>query len=439
MKKIAFYLMTIAVIAITACNDSKNIDDYMYIPKADVTGVTLDQAQLELARNATATLKATIAPARAVNQNITWSTSDENVASVTSDGVVLAKDLGTANITVTTEDGGKTAVCALTVVEQTATDVTVNNSTLTLKVGDGETLTTTVSPDNTSNKQVTWSSDAEGIATVSSSGEVKALAPGTANITATTVSGGKKATCVVTVIQPVTGIEFSDDKVPVLIGSTYTLKATVLPADASDKSVTWKVSGSGIVITDYSTPGEVTVQRTGEGDAIVTAVTNDGGFEASCTVIEKPFYPNTLDPFSATLADNFQYGTLESGYSGLIMAGPALFQVGDIPTGSKYEIEMEFTVSRDFEADQMNVILVDTRQEANWWTAKGNTIVTGTYKAGTTISQTVTITTTEDTSSAYCDIHIETGGAGTPGTAGSGVKGPVTLNFTKFIVNKLDE
>ena len=433
MKKIAFYLMTAAVVLITACTEDKNIDGDMYIPKCDVTGVTLNQNTLELARNATATLKATIAPARAVNQNITWSTSDETVATVSSDGVVLGKDLGTATITVTTEDGGKTDFCTVTIVEQTASGVSVSESQLTINVGDATTLTTTVSPDNTSNKQVTWSSDKESVATVSSSGEVKGIAPGTANITATTISGGKTATCVVTVNQPVTGITLSDSKVHVLTDGTVVIKATVKPANASNKDVTWNITGNGVYITDYSTPGEVTVKRIDGGEGVITAVTVDGGFEASCSVIA-PFYPNTLAPFEATLADNFQYGT---GYSGLVKAGSNLFETGEaIPKGSVFELDMEYTVSRDFEVNSMDFDFVDP-SAPSYWTLRGKTTVADTYTAGTVISQKVTITTTSDATIDLCDLHFETGGAGTEGTAGSGVKGPIKLNFTKFVINKV--
>ena len=435
MKKIVFYLISVAVVLIAACDETKDIDQYMYTVKAPVTGVALDQTKLELARNDKATLKATITPDRAINKEVKWSSNNESIATVSEDGEVSGISLGKANITVTTEDGGKTATCEVTVTEATATGVALDKSALELKVGEGAALTATVSPDNTSNKQLTWSSDNEAVATVNPFGDVKALAPGKANITVTTVSGGKKETCAVTVIQPVTGVKLSGTEVPVLIGSSITLKATVEPANATNKDVKWRITGKGVVITDYDTPGEVTIKRTGEGEAVVIAITDDGAFEASCKVTEKPFYPNILDPFEATLGDNFEWG---EGYSGQVVAGSTLFAEGDILKGSIFELEMEFTVSRDLERDEIYVILVDP-SPPSWWTVKANVTDAGSYKAGQTISRKIKIVTTEDTNSSLCNLHFETWGVGTQGTPGSGVKGPVTFKFTKFIWNKLVE
>ena len=81
-----------------------------------VTGVTLDKETMSLAEGATATLTATVAPADAANKAVTWNSSDETVATV-ADGTVTALKAGTVTITVTTEDGGKTAQCMVTVSE----------------------------------------------------------------------------------------------------------------------------------------------------------------------------------------------------------------------------------------------------------------------------------------------------------------------------------
>jgi len=417
----------------------------MYQPKPiPVTGVKLDNNTMTLSVGSNAALVATIAPTRATNDTVEWTSSTQSVATVTPDGgKVSALAVGTTLITATSKDDPSIQdTCRIIVVDGfPVTGVKLDDTEMTLNVGDKVgPLTYSIEPDNATTKFVKWSTSDATIATVDDAGNVTGVGPGTATITVTTQDGDFTATAEVTVIQPVTGVALSADKLPVLMGTSVILTDTVFPLNATDKTVHWSVSGEGISMAVDAATGVVTVTRTGEGEGVITVTTNDGGFTASCTVVEKPFYPNEVAvPFDATLADNFLYGTLDSGYSGLIMAGPSLFQAGNIPTGSKFEIEMEFTVSRDFEADQMNVILVDTREVAAWWTAKGNTIVTGTYKKGTTISQTVQITTTQDTSSDYCDLHIETGGAGTPGTVDSGVEGPVTLTFTKLIVTKLDE
>jgi len=110
---------------------------------------------------------------------------------------------GTATITVTTADGGKTAACSVTVTGGGATTVavtgvTLNKTTLSLGVGGTETLTATIAPANATNTAVTWSTSDAAVATVTN-GVVTAVATGTAAIIISTADGGKTATCSVTV------------------------------------------------------------------------------------------------------------------------------------------------------------------------------------------------------------------------------------------------
>jgi uncharacterized protein YjdB len=118
--------------------------------------------------------------------------------------LVTAKALGTATITVTTEDGSKTASCTVTVQNVAVTGVSLDKSTLTLVVGSYATLTATVLPENATNKNVSWKTSNQSVVSVSSGGAngggvIYANAVGTATITVTTQDGSKKATCTVTV------------------------------------------------------------------------------------------------------------------------------------------------------------------------------------------------------------------------------------------------
>ncbi len=175
-----------------------------------VTGVTLNKTTTSLTIGQTETLTATVAPANATDQTVTWSSSNTAVATV-ANGVVTAVAAGTANITVTTTDGSKTATCAVTVTTGTTpppatvavTGVTLNKTTTSLTVGQTETLTATVAPANATDQTVTWSSSNTAVATVAN-GVVTAVAAGTANITVTTTDGNKTATCAVTVTAPST-------------------------------------------------------------------------------------------------------------------------------------------------------------------------------------------------------------------------------------------
>ena len=150
-------------------------------------------------------LTAKVEPTNATNPAVTWSSNNESVATVGTDGTVTAVSAGTATITVTTADGNKTAECKVTVnAPQTkpVTGVTLNKSAITLEVNGSEKLTATVEPSDATNQNVTWESNATNVATVGQDGTVTAVSAGTATITATAQDGsGISGSCVVTVQQ----------------------------------------------------------------------------------------------------------------------------------------------------------------------------------------------------------------------------------------------
>jgi len=198
-----------ATITVTTEDGSKTATCTVTVTKAEepvvaVTGVTLDKSTAALKVGESTDLTATVSPANATNKNVTWSSDKEAVATV-NNGKVTAVSEGTAIIRVTTEDGSKTATCAVTVTKAEEPVVVVNvdsvaldKTTVTLNAGEKITLTATVKPDNASNKNVTWSSSDVSVATVKD-GVISALKKGQTTITVTTVDGDKTATCSVTV------------------------------------------------------------------------------------------------------------------------------------------------------------------------------------------------------------------------------------------------
>lgn len=167
------------------------------VPFEYVNGIDL-QETLTIVQGYTYTLSALLTPKDAVNKNMTWSSSDKNVVLV-EDGVVTPKELGTANITVTAQDGGFQDTCKVTVVKaNNVTGISLNQSALSCCVGDSETLTASISPANATNKNITWQSSNSSVATVVD-GVIRAVGAGTATITVTSEDGGMKATCIITV------------------------------------------------------------------------------------------------------------------------------------------------------------------------------------------------------------------------------------------------
>ena len=245
-----------------------------------VTEVTLDKTELSLKEGESETLTATVKPDNADDKTVTWSSSDEAVATVENGKVTAIKE-GTA--TITAKAGEKSATCKVTVSKNVVavTSITLNKTALSLTEGESETLTATVKPDDATDKTVTWSTSDTAIATVDQNGKVTAVKEGTATITAK--AGEKTATCKVTVNGiPVASITLNKTKVTLHPGETDTLVATVSPDNASDQTITWTSSYPAAVTVDDN--GKITAVAVGAS----TIHASCGGKSASCEVTVDP-------------------------------------------------------------------------------------------------------------------------------------------------------
>jgi uncharacterized protein YjdB len=277
--------------------------------KVSVTGVALDQVSLELVEGSAATLKATVAPSNATDPSVSWSSSDKSIAMVDSNGGIVALKAGRAIITATTKDGNFTANCAVTVKAATVsvTGVTLDKTSASLIVGQTQQLKATVSPDNATDKSVSWSSSNATIASVDNSGLVTAKKAGSATITVVTTDGSKMATCDFTITQPVSGVSLDNTTLTLTEGDAATLTAAIEPSDASNKEVSWSTSDASIVTVEASASGALTakVAAVKEGSAKITVTTKDGGKTAECAVtVKKKIFNVTgvsLDKTSASI------------------------------------------------------------------------------------------------------------------------------------------
>ena len=247
--------------------------------RVPVTDISISRSTLALTVGATSTLTATVEPSNASNKSYSWSSSNSAVATVNSSGLVTAKANGTATITATTTDGGKKASCTVTVTTPTS-GVSISPTTATIIKGQTRQLTATVAPSSASNKSVSWSSSNDTVATVSSTGLVTAKSAGTADITVTTKDGNYKAVCKVTVRVPVTGVSLSKTELSLIKGNTEQLSATISPADASNKSISWTTTDKSVATVSSS--GLITAIGGGTADIIVTTL--DGSYSDKCRV-----------------------------------------------------------------------------------------------------------------------------------------------------------
>lgn len=169
-----------------------------------VAGVTVSPATATINAGESVQLTASVTPSNATNKNVTWSSSNSSIASVSSAGLVTAMSAGSATVTATTVDGNKTATCSVTVtnINIPVSGITVSPTTASVQVGGTAQLTATIQPTNATNKNVSWSSANTAIATVSSTGLVTGITAGSTTVTVTSVSGGFQAVATITVTQP---------------------------------------------------------------------------------------------------------------------------------------------------------------------------------------------------------------------------------------------
>lgn len=248
-----------------------------------VTHVALNKTSLKLNKGASETLVATVAPDNATDKSLWWTTSNADICTIDADGKVTAVSPGTAEIAVEARSGGEMATCQVTV-ESPVSGVSLNKTAMTLRPGTGEKLTATVTPEDATNPGVMWASSDPEICTVDQDGNVTAIRAGTAVISATAKDNVHMAQCAVTVTIPVTGVTLNTAYLSIIKDASDILYATVWPADATNKAITWSSSNSAVCSVDQS--GVIT--GTGVGTAIITVTTQDGGFTASCTVEVKP-------------------------------------------------------------------------------------------------------------------------------------------------------
>ena len=206
---------------------------------SSVTGIALEKDSAQIGVGASVTIKPIITPADATMKDVTYTSSDEEVAAVDKDGVVTGLKEGSAVITVKTMDGGLTAKFNVTVKKLVAS-VEIKGAKSSMKIGEQLDLTAIVLPEDASDKSVIWTSGNTDVLNVSKSGQVTAVGAGKATITATSVlDPAVKASVEIEVDEPLSAIAI-EGEYSVIAGSTAQYIVTTTPIDA-ENSVTWSV------------------------------------------------------------------------------------------------------------------------------------------------------------------------------------------------------
>jgi len=250
-----------------------------------VEEVSIEAVSEELFIGETLQLSATILPENATVKNVSWESSDTEIASVDENGLVTAWTAGEVILTVTTEEGGKTATQVITCKPVPVESVTITPDAAELLLEETIQLTAVVLPENATNKKISWESSDTEIAAVDENGLVTALSIGEVTITVATEDEGKIATAVITCKPiPVASVSLTPDFDELEIGDELQLQVTILPENATNQHIQAWISSN----EEVASVADGLVVALKEGETTITVVTEDQQLEAYCEIVVLP-------------------------------------------------------------------------------------------------------------------------------------------------------
>lgn len=247
-----------------------------------VESIELDQTSITLTIGETneQQLTATILPENATDKTVNWISNNPEIATV-ENGIVRGISAGETDIIVKANDNENIIATCHVIVNGgnvSVDGIELNISEITINRGEPQQLTATVLPENATNKNVTWSSSDESIATVDENGLVTVLAHGTATITVTTEDGGFTDICNISAVVPVESITLDKTDEEINIDDELQLTATILPEDHSPITLTWSSGDESVATVDDN--GLVHGISAGETTITVEA----GNVTATCNI-----------------------------------------------------------------------------------------------------------------------------------------------------------
>ena len=247
--------------------------------------VTLNAESMTIDVGRTAVARAVVEPKDTDNKKVIWTTSDESIATVSKDGRIKAVSVGDCTLTCTCE-ALDTVTASMTVhVQQPVKKVTFNAKKALVYVDETTQLTWTIEPADATNPALTFKSSNERAVTVDENGVVTGVSSGKANVDATTTDGSRrKARILVQAGRHVSGVRMIRRHAYIDVGETATAGAIISPKDAINTNMSWSSSDDGIVTANGNSNKKMKLKGIRKGDATVTGVTEDGGYETSIRV-----------------------------------------------------------------------------------------------------------------------------------------------------------
>ena len=250
-----------------------------------VQAISLNATQKELVVGDSFTLTATGMPENATNRNVVWKLMSGDAISLSNTGVIQAKKVGEALVRAEAVDGsGITAECKVVVKPRLVQAISLNATQKELVVGDSFTLTATAMPENATNRNMVWKLLSGDAISLSNPGIIQAKKVGEALVRAEAADGsGITAECKV-VVKPrlVQAIVLTLVEDTVAVGEHFTVKADVLPENATNVTLQWSVSDP--LLLKHLGAGSFEALK--KGSATITAQARDGSKQKAICRIE---------------------------------------------------------------------------------------------------------------------------------------------------------
>ena len=275
-----------AVITATAADGSRAKGNITISVIQPVTGLRISPDEIGVTTGKNAQAKVTVEPADASIKTVTWSSSDESIATVTN-GRVTGRKAGTCTVTCASTSNPEVTASATVVVSQLVKAIAFTNprEELSFKVGETLQLRWAIEPEDVTDTAVTFRSAHPKVATVDNNGVVTGVGRGTASIYVTARDASRRqAATRVTVIQPVTGVEMQKPLYYVQLGWGGNVRAVVQPRNANNQKVLWSSVDESIVTIRSNGTSTGHVQGHRRGTTTITAYTEDGGYTATANV-----------------------------------------------------------------------------------------------------------------------------------------------------------
>lgn len=249
------------------------------------TGISFRDATLNLIASQSSTAQATVSPADANDKSLRWSSSDESVATVNSQGRITAVRRGECVITATCAANPDVSATLTVNVIQRVTAIRFDDSSVSLPVKTDYQLSWTVEPADASIQDVTFSSNNKNVATVDAFGNVTGVSKGTAVITVKATDGSNRQGQIkVQVTQPVEGVSIQYAVYHIQKGGSLNIKALIQPSNANNIAVDWTIEDESIATVTGNGKNVGTVRGRKSGTTTITGVTQDGGYTASAEI-----------------------------------------------------------------------------------------------------------------------------------------------------------